>query len=141
MWDVPLPLCERKHDQKSSPRMWGCSVLAYAFCRAKRGFPTNVGMFLMRRKLRIFSTCLSHECRDVPLVPLSLVFPTNVGMFPCGLRLSSAALRLPHECGDVPSVTEFFPISYKTSPRSWGCSHYQQSSTHFLTKMRVHTFW
>ena len=130
-----------------SPRMWGCSVAFEEGRRRIAVFPTYVGMFRLADHQPSVRVCFPHVCGDVP--PLNkrhnlgiqfsprmwgcsgaralvlggtLVFPTYVGMFRLRSVITQIATCFPHVCGDVPWRSRARRITWRFSPRMWGCS-------------------
>src|SRR5690625_1729534 len=117
--DIPPPLL-------SSPRMWGCFQLHFAYMTRIAVFPTHVGVFRSIFRIWILSRSLPHACGGVsekkvfssignrasprmwgcfpchcPAYNFPHVFPTHVGVF---LHLAATAPNmpcLPHACGGV----------------------------------------
>ena len=129
-----------------SPRRWGCFGRPEDPKRPFSVFPTQVGMFLDRRRSTCRICSFPHAGGDVSLpesvTPVSVgfsprrwgcfryclerswlrrVFPTQVGMFPSCLRGLVQPWRFPHAGGDVSRRTSSRLTASSFSPRRWGC--------------------
>ena len=130
----------------SSPRTWGCFSYLHSTWRARRVFPTHVGVFLSIKSSSTSTRCLPHARGGVSktealsrLKELSSprtwgcfpepcprgghwwVFPTHVGVFLGALLFCYFAIRLPHARGGVSATTATDRIVAGSSPRTWGC--------------------
>ncbi len=131
---------------KSSPRTWGCFLIASIFESFIGVFPTHVGVFPGIDLPPGIESSLPHArggvscgargyiqddwssprtwgCFYVP--PLSpeeeRVFPTHVGVFPRTASPGPASTRLPHARGGVSTRVFERDGGYVSSPRTWGC--------------------
>ena len=129
-----------------SPRRWGCFHREGLRAMSPPVFPTQVGMFLLRKASTSTTQCFPHAggdvstgqkstrtlaafsprrwgCfrRDEPQRDPPSVFPTQVGMFPRELTPSRVGPRFPHAGGDVSSDERRCAVVVPFSPRRWGC--------------------
>ena len=143
----------------SSPRPWGCFSLGDLDTVFHAVFPTPVGVFLWRRKvkedyfrlpharggvslpvcgraLRLSSSprpwgCFSAFC---PHASVARVFPTPVGVFLCVILNHPLMSSLPHARGGV-STDICSKAGYGlSSPRPWGCFSFLE---YMIMKLQV----
>ncbi len=131
---------------RSSPRPWGCFLLApFAKVRA-RVFPTPVGVFLISFSIVVTLKSLPHARGGVSGTYVAnqngykssprpwgcffkiayvsyycQVFPTPVGVFPLTYKDSDQWERLPHARGGVSKRIKVTVYAKQSSPRPWGC--------------------
>ncbi len=130
----------------SSPRTWGCFSYLHSTWRARRVFPTHVGVFLSIKSSSTSTRCLPHARGGVSktealsrLKELSSprtwgcfpepcprgghwwVFPTHVGVFPMRTSAGHTVSCLPHARGGVSRGFAILLFCYSSSPRTWGC--------------------
>ena len=151
----------------SSPRTWGCFSYLHSTWRARRVFPTHVGVFLSIKSSSTSTRCLPHARGGVsktealsrlkelssprtwgcflrrPAKPRhSCVFPTHVGVFLDGSKVTGPSWRLPHARGGVSA--KWKPVYRVTlsSPRTWGCFSYSlvQHGIHVVFPTHVGVF-
>ena len=130
----------------SSPRTWGCFSYLHSTWRARRVFPTHVGVFLSIKSSSTSTRCLPHARGGVSktealsrLKELSSprtwgcfpepcprgghwwVFPTHVGVFLNEANWTQRENGLPHARGGVSSFVSIPVYWVLSSPRTWGC--------------------
>ena len=130
----------------SSPRPWGCFLIARCLGLQLFVFPTPVGVFPAESAAIDPAASLPHARGGVspidivaffyiPSSPrpwgcffilmkmraLVLVFPTPVGVFPKGFHRANPLLRLPHARGGVSKELASSCLRCLSSPRPWGC--------------------
>ena len=110
----------------SSPRVWGCFLLAGGRRLARLVFPTRVGVFLADSsgaRPRSASSPRVWGCFCLPADGLGCipVFPTRVGVFLGRARFSLPLSCLPHACGGVSKPGRGVYCGGLSSPRVWGC--------------------
>ncbi len=130
----------------SSPRTWGCFSYLHSTWRARRVFPTHVGVFLSIKSSSTSTRCLPHARGGVSktealsrLKELSSprtwgcfpepcprgghwwVFPTHVGVFPMRTSAGHTVSCLPHARGGVSQWINNVAVKFGSSPRTWGC--------------------
>ena len=130
----------------SSPRTWGCFSSLHSTWRARRVFPTHVGVFLSIKSSSTSTRCLPHARGGVSktealsrLKELSSprtwgcfpepcprgghwwVFPTHVGVFLETTGETPSFVCLPHARGGVSRWVQSHRTELASSPRTWGC--------------------
>ena len=130
----------------SSPRPWGCFSSPASSTTNTGVFPTPVGVFLTEpigwefcsglphTHKNISSASISIRCQiessphpwgcfllKIYKTPEGLVFPTPVGVFLNDILLAIDAASLPHARGGVSDGDLMGALTYKSSPRPWGC--------------------
>ena len=131
---------------ESSPRPWGCFLVANSPFKANLVFPTPVGVFPPFRTGTSATFGLPHArggvsqdstvclkmiqssprpwgCFHEHGVPAGQepVFPTPVGVFPGNLVAGHQRLVLPHARGGVSERIDHIIMQSLSSPRPWGC--------------------
>ncbi len=130
----------------SSPRTWGCFSYLHSTWRARRVFPTHVGVFLSIKSSSTSTRCLPHarggvsrwvqshrtELASSPRTwgcfrnhchrsHRSRVFPTHVGVFLETTGETPSFVCLPHARGGVSTGVTGHSARPRSSPRTWGC--------------------
>ncbi len=147
----------------SSPRTWGCFLLARHNRRRAVVFPTHVGVFLRRPFSRLCSCRLPHarggvsrvfryRCLSRPssprtwgcfysrfsTAPVDPVFPTHVGVFLQRRSGVSHDVRLPHARGGVSQWINNVAVKFGSSPRTWGCFLMEEQKRYNMVVFPTH---
>ncbi len=143
----------------SSPRLWGWPADRRTHERARREFPTPVGMARPCSTPRRSNPRVPHACGDGPgghllrgqftassprlwgwpggaavLTVFPLEFPTPVGMARTAGTCASGRRRVPHACGDGPMNREEIFSVIGSSTRLWGWPGEYWSARELMTE-------
>ena len=115
-----------RQDERSSPRPWGCFLMALFALMALIVFPTPVGVFPRALQRNGDTCCLPHARGGVsmttPLIwSLPWSSPRPWGCFLLAVLASSPGSGLPHARGGVSSGGKARLRNGMSSPRPWGC--------------------
>ena len=121
------------HHMQSSPRMWGCFLDGFCFCRGFDRLPHvggGVSCDGVAEGTQAVSSPRMWGCfqDDEGLWYFDIVFPTYVGVFLRHSMPQQLATGLPHVCGGFSTTSAKMTSRHGSSPRMWGC---------FYKKMQV----